>query len=121
MKKLIELHKKLEPSPTNWQRNAGISNKIADLTMELYIGDPSEKISALDGLARYAHLARDKNLVNKAMDTLRGLADEIKLEYMRRCYEILKTNFSHWSTEFNSGIPPEKSEMDFIKSKVFDV
>ena len=121
MKKLIELHKKLDPTLntlTDWKRDAGICNKIADLTMELLIGDIKEKMYALNALAKSAHLARDKDLVMKAMDKLRQFADETKMEYLQRGCEILERRFSKWSTEFRSGSPPVKREIAFILARL---
>ena len=114
LKKLISLHNKLDPTPTDWKRDAGILNKIVDLNMELLIGGPFEKTTTLDDLARSAHLARDKDLVRKAMDKWRQFADETKLEYVRRNYDILERRFSQWSTEFSSGTPPERREIDSV-------
>ena len=120
MKRLAELHLKLNPLfPTEmtigfekWE--ARIQDKIVDLTMELYIGSPIEKIRALGNLAKSAHLARDKDLVMKAMDKLRQLAEDTKLEYMRRCYDTFEIGFSQCSREFSSGIPPERREIDYF-------
>ena len=117
LKKLIELHNKLKPTLntlTDWKREAGIINKIVDLTMELLIGGLKENIFVLVDLAKSAHLARDKNLVKKAMDKFRQLAEETKLEFMQRFCEILEERFSQWSTEFSSGTPPVEREIAFI-------
>ena len=38
MKKLFELHSKLDPSPSDWKRHAGIRARIVDLTLGLDIG-----------------------------------------------------------------------------------
>ena len=120
LKKIIELKNKLDPSPTNWKREAGICNKIVDLVMELNIGDPSEKIDALWVLAKTAHLARDKNLVNKAMDTLTQLAEDTELEQIWGYCEMLERLFSRWSDELSSGNAPEKREIDSILSTLFN-
>ena len=88
--------------------------------MELYIGSPSEKISVLQDLARYAHLARDKNLVNKAMDKLRQLAEDTKVKLLWRYYEILERRFTHWSTELSSGNAPEEREIVTISSRMLN-
>ena len=55
MKKLIEVHKKLNPLRSDWKREAGLWSRIVDLTMELDIGHPLE-------------VTRDKDLVKKAMN-----------------------------------------------------
>ena len=121
LKKLIELYNKLDPSRTNWKREAGISNKIVELTMELYIGGPIDKMKALGDLARFAYLARDNDLVKKAMDKMRQLTEDTKLELFWRNYDDFEKRFSQWSKEFNSGNAPEKREIDSVLSRWFDL
>ena len=118
LKKLIELHNKLDPSSSDWKREADSQNKIVYWTMDLYIGGPAEKRVALIKLAKFAHLAREKNFVTKAMDKLRQLAEDTKLEYVRKGYEELERRFFQWSTEFNSGNAPEEREIDSIQAIV---
>ena len=112
LKKLIELHIKLNPTASDWKREAGLWSRIVDLTMELNIGHPSGKGKVLASLAGFAHLARDKDLVKKAMDILRKYAKEIKGENIQRNLEELE----NWFREFNSNSAPEKREIDFILS-----
>jgi len=88
LKKLIELHNKLDPTPSDWKRDAGIRDKIADLTPELYMGQqPLVKLRELEELAFSAYRANDHGLVMKAMDKLKQLAEDIKLEELRRKYD----------------------------------
>ena len=61
---------------------------------------------------------RDKNLVTKAMDKLRQLVEDTKLEDARRGYEILEMRFAQWSKEFNSGNAPELREMKSIIARL---
>ena len=82
-KKLIELHKKLNPTPSDWKREAGIWNRIFNLNMELNIGHPLEKSRALDALLRFSHLARDMDLRRKALDKWRQLAERPSLRSFR--------------------------------------
>ena len=116
LKKLIEQNSKLSLSPAtgDWKKEAITCSRIVDLTMELYIGSPTEKVRALGNLARSAQLARDKDLVMKAMDKLRKLAEDTKLEYVQKCYDTLEMGLSQGSANLNSGIPPEKREIDFF-------
>ena len=116
LKKLIELHKTVKPASrlTDCKKEAGLSKRIADLTMELKIGDIKDKISALFGLAKSAHLARDRDLMNYAMDKLRQLVDETKMAFLQRTLDIMERRFNKWSIEFQSGTPPEKKEIEFI-------
>ena len=85
--------------------------------MKLLIGDLWEKIAALVKMAGSAHLGRDKDLVKKAMDTLKQLAEETKLEYVQRWFENFERRFSQWSMEFSSGTPPGEREIALILAK----
>ena len=118
LKKLIELHNKLDPSSTNWKREADTRNKIVYWTMDLNIGGHGEKWNALFELAEFAHLARDKNLVTKAMDKMRQIAEDTKLEDVRKAYEKLEMRFFHWSKEFKLGNTPEEREIESILARL---
>ena len=82
--------------------------------MELYIGHTFEKISALESLAGFAHLARDKALVRKAMDMLKQFAEELKIEAIQRSFEVRERNLAQWSKEFSSNNAPERREIEFF-------
>ena len=75
--------------------------------MELNIGDPSEKIKALQSLVGFAHLARDK-----ALDTAKQFTEELKLEAMQWSFE----KWENWSREFYSNSAPKERGIDFILS-----
>ena len=120
VKKLIELHSKLNPTPSDWRREAGIWSRIVDVTMELHIGDPREKVMALDALLRFAHLARDKDLRRKAMDMWRQCAEDTKLEAIQMNYEEIEMDLVQWSTEFSTNTGPKKKEIDSILRLIQD-
>ena len=61
----------MNPLRSDWKREAGLWSRIVDLTMELNIGDPLQKISALNSLLGFAHVARDRVLVKKSIDMLK--------------------------------------------------
>ena len=69
-------------------------------------------------LAEFAHLARDKNLVTKAMDKMRQIAEDTKLEDVRKAYEKLEMRFFHWSKEFKLGNTPEEREIESILARL---
>ena len=121
LKKLIELHNKLNPTPSDWKKEAIIWSRIVDLTMQLYIGNPLEKTLALDSFSRFAHLARDKDLRTKAMDMWRQLAKETKIESIQRIYEARERRMAQWSAEFSSNKAPEKREIDTILRSIKEV
>ena len=114
MKKLIEAHNKLNPTPSDWKREAGIWSWIVDLTMKLNIGDPLDRIRSLEALMLFAHLARDKDLLRKAMDLWRQLCKETKIETLQRILEVFERSLAKWSAEFNSTDAPKKREIDWI-------
>lgn len=115
LKKLIDMHRKLDPTPSDWKREAGICDKIYDLTTQLYIGRlDKDKLEALDALLRTAHLARDQGLVRKAMNMWRQYAEENKYEDADTRYEAFERRLAQWSKEFKSDRAPEKKEIDFF-------
>ena len=114
LKKLVEAHNKLNPTPSDWKREAGIWSWIVDLRMELNIGDPIERIWVFDKLLRFAHLARDKNLVRKAKDMWRQFTEETKNETYKREFEDFERVYEMWSVEFSSTNAPKKIEIDYI-------
>ena len=115
LKKLIELASKLNPTGSDFRREAGLRSRIVDLTVELNIGHPNEKIKAVNSFVGFAHLARDKDLVKKALDIAKQFSEENKsVDIMRRLVE----NLAKWSGEFNSNKAPGKREIDFILSSI---
>jgi hypothetical protein len=90
LKKLFELHNKLDPTPSDWKRDAGIRDKIAYLTLELYMIRPNEKMAALERLAASAFKAGDQGLVRKALDKLKQLAENTKLEWIQYAHDDLE-------------------------------
>jgi len=114
LRKLIEATNKLNPTPSDWKREAGIWSRVVDLTMELNIGDPHEKIRALDALVRFAHLSREKDLLRKAMGMWRQFTKELKIENIQRGPEDLERGLAKWSAEFSLSNAPKKREVDAI-------
>ena len=114
LKKLIELTNKINPMPSDWKKEAGLRSRIVDLTMELYLGQPIDKIRALDWLVRFAHLARDRDLVRKAMDLWRRFVGETKIGGTQRMYEGWERGLANWSKEFNSNNAPKFEEIQFF-------
>ena len=116
VKKLIDLHEKLDPTPSDWKREACLWSRIVDLNMELYIGQPGEKISALESMLGFAHLARDRDLVMKAMTVAKQFVEETKIESMHM-YESWEMDLAKWSREFSSNNAPRKEEIDYFFPK----
>ena len=120
MRKLAKLYFELNPlhqyeiviGREKWE--ARLQDKIVDLTMELYIGKLNDKIRALDVMVRTAHLARDQNLVRKAMDTWKKLAADTNLADVQMTCQIMENSISQWSKELKSRKAPKREEVDFI-------
>ena len=120
MKRLTELHIQLNPlSPDEidigfekWE--ARIQDKIVDLTMELYIGRIEDKLAALDATVRTAQLARDQNLVKKAMDIWKKLAADTNMTDVQKTCQIMESSLSQWSKELKSRKAPKKREIEFV-------
>ena len=66
-------------------------------------------------MAIFSHLARDKDLVKKAMDKWREYAKEIKGEAIQLSFKAFEEDLAQWSSEFNSNKAPEKTEIDFFE------
>ena len=118
LKKLIDVHNKLNPTRSDWKREAGLLSRVVDLTLELKIGHPLEKISALDNLVGFAHLARDKDLVKKAMDMLKQFAEDYNLDAIQGCFDAWEMELAKWSSEFSLKKAPLKKEIDLILSAI---
>ena len=90
MKKLIELHSKLDPNPSDWRREASIRDKIVDVFLDLDIGHPCDKFNALKKLVEAAQLANDPILLRKALDKCRQAAEVTTLKVIQQYYEIME-------------------------------
>ena len=76
------------------------------------------KISALESLAGFAHLARDKDLVKKAMDMLKQFAEEYKIGVIQRNFKVWEKCVEMFSKEFSSNNAPEMKEIEFIEKAI---
>ena len=65
-------------------------------------------------MIRFAHLARDKNLLRKTMDMWRQFMKETKIETLQRNLEVFERGLAMWSTEFSSTNAPKKREIECI-------
>ena len=90
MKKLIELHSKLDPNPSDWRREASIRAKIVDVFLDLDIGHPCDKFNALKKLVESAQFANDPILLRKALDKCRQTAEVTTLKVIQQYYEIME-------------------------------
>ena len=121
LKKMLELAKKFEPNhhqkkKVDWEREAKLYQRMADLTEELFIGTVMfYKINLLSGVAAAAHLARDKELLEKAMDSLKKLVEDSKMEDQKLEYDRIVYDTSNWASQLKSKKPPKKEEIDSFR------
>ena len=120
MKEVLELYKTVDPkdnrkTPSEWRKEAKTLDKIVDLTQKLYIGRfTDQKINSLINLARAAQLARDEELLEKALDLCNKQVEETPLEKYRLIYENMKVALAKWTTELKGKKPPKKEEIEFF-------
>ena len=118
MKELLKLYRALDPNmrpSSDWKRMVKTYNKIAELTNKLYTGCVEQlKSDALEKLASVAHLARDEDLLVKALDNYNKLVEDTKLEYVRLAYERMKEDLSRWTVQLKSKKRPRQEEIDFF-------
>ena len=86
------------------------------MTLQLHIGKVEDKFQALNLLARRAQLARDEDLLRKAMKTWKRMAEDVKLVDLLRGYEIMEASLAVVAAELKSNKPPTQGEIDFIYS-----
>jgi len=118
LKQLRELVKSLDPNhhqkkKVDWEREAQVYQSMADLTEELYMGVVMHyKMNFLSAVAAATHLARDEELLGKAMDSVKKVVEDSqmidkKLEQDRLMYDI-----STWKSQLKSKKPPRKEEIE---------
>ena len=122
MRQLSELYKTFDTrhdqkkasdySASDWTREAKIWIEIVDKTLKLHIGGIYAKFSSVSLLAVTAQLARDKKLLEKAMDKLKKLVEDANFEYMRFGYVALEEGFRRFSNKLKSKKSPKKEELD---------
>ena len=122
MRQLLELYKTLyskhdqkkaaDYSFSDWTREAKIWTEIVDKTLKLHIGGIYPKFVKVSLLAVTAHLARDKKLLGNAMDMLKKLAENAKLEYMRIYSGSLEERLTKFTSKLKSKKPPKKEELN---------
>ena len=63
-------------------------------------------------------MARDKDLLENALDTYNKFIEDTKLEEFRLDYEKLKENLAKWTVELKMKKNPQKEEIDFFFKNV---
>ena len=118
---MLELAKKFDPNhhqkkKVDWKREAQLYQRMADLTEELFIGTRlTYKINLLSGVAAAAHLARDEELLEQAMDSLKNLVEDSKMVVNSHEYDRVVYDTSNWASQLKSKKPPKKEEIDSFR------
>ena len=118
LKQMLELAKKLGPNhyqkkKVDWEREAQIYQRMAELTEELLIGTVMfYRMNLLSGVAASAHLARDEELLGKAMDSLKNVVEESKMVNKSLEFDRFMYDTTNWSSQLKSKKLPKKEEID---------
>ena len=120
LKKLLELSSTLTPShhqktSSDWRSYAKTLDKVVEMTNKLHVGPALElKFDSSTELAIAAHLARDKDLLGKALDNLNKLVEDTQLECLRLRFESVKQDLAKWANKLKSRKFPKKDEFDSL-------
>ena len=118
LKKLREQAKNLDSDHhlkknADWERDAKIYQKMAELTEKLDMGAVVDiKMNLLEGFAAAAHLARDEELLRKAMDSLQKLVVDSKMNDVRTTNDRVKHDMSKWASQRKSKKSPKREEIE---------
>ena len=97
----------------DWEREAKIYQKMAELTEKLDIGAVVDiKMNILEGFAAAAHLARDEELLRKAMDSQKKLVVDSKMNDVRLANDRVKHDMSKWTSQRKSKKSPKREEIE---------
>ena len=99
-------------SQAEWGKMALDMEKVVDSDEEIYIGSYEAKSKSCTSLAGMAQLAREKDLLRKAMDVFKKLAEDSGFEKMRMEFETLETSIERYSKQFKSKKSPKRKEID---------
>ena len=125
LKKLRELVKDLDDNHrvkkiVDWEREAQIFQRMEDLTEKLDIGPVMDiKMNILCALAASAHLARNEEVLDKAMNSLKKLVDESNLVGKRNANDRFKHDTTNWTSQRKSKKQPKKEEIYAFQSHMF--
>ena len=118
LKKIREQAKNLDSDHhlkkiVDWEREAKIYQKMAELTEKLDIGAVVDiKMNLLEGFAAAAHLARDEELLRKAMDSQKKLVVDSKMNDVRLANDRVKHDMSKWTSQRKSKKSPKREEIE---------
>ena len=97
----------------DWEREAQIYQEMAELTEKLDIGPVIDiKMNILDGFAAAAHLARNEELLRKAIDSLQKLVVESKMNDVRLANDRVKHDMCKWTSQRKSKKSPKREEIE---------
>ena len=120
LKKLLELSSTLTPhhhqkTSSDWRSYAKTLDNIVEMTKKLHVGPALElKFDSSTELAIAAHLARDKDLLGKALDNLNKLVEDTQFECLRLRFESVKQDLAKWANQLKSRKSPKKGEFDSL-------
>ena len=120
MKKVLELSSTLTPNhhqkiSSDWRSHARTLDKIVEMSNKLHVGRALElKFDSSTELAVAAHLARDEDLLGKALENLNKLVEDTQFECLRLRFESVKQDLAKWANQLKSRKSPKKGEFDSL-------
>ena len=82
------------------------------MSENLYIGNVIDfKMDAFSSFGTLAHLARDEDLLCKAMEGFEKFTGECKMERVGLRFKILQRDLMKWSSQLKSKNAPKKDEI----------
>ena len=117
VKEFLRVHAKLYPDPeppkkgyVDWAQESKYFERYAELSLRTDIGRISDKTKMLDLLVIAAHMARDQDLLKKAMAMWKEVIENTKLEELRKPYEDAERKLSQWTKNLKSKKSPKRKE-----------
>ena len=101
----------LRKNAETWADEAKIFERITELTLKTDIGRVCDKTRALDLLVIAAQMARDQDLLKKAMAMWKEVIENTKLEDLKEPYEKAERDLSQWTKQLKSKKNPKKNEI----------
>ena len=99
-----------EKRSVNWAQESKYFERYTELSLKTDIGRVTDKTKMLDLLVTAAHMARDQDLLKKAMAMWKEVIENTKLEELREPYEAAERKLSQWAKNLKTKKPPKRKE-----------
>ena len=97
---------------TEWAKDAKKLGRIVDMMQNFQLGNLRCKVMIITTLVKIAYLARDQDLVNKGLEIMKRLYEDIKLEEIDLVCKKLEGDLAQWSNNLKSKKAPKRNEIE---------